>query len=185
MSDPLRPGGPRGQGLGGPRRIPPAAHPLCRRALALAVSAASPRAPSGACRAPSRECARASRWAGPEKNALKKNVFCDRPEEQKQRKPARPHRKLAKEILDQRITKLTKRLERFKSQHEATRITLTRYAHERFYREEEAITTPRARPRPLWRPSKSKKTQSKPLRRQDLHGHTPVFITREPAGACI
>jgi t-SNARE complex subunit (syntaxin) len=59
--------------------------------------------------------------------------------EQKHRKPARPHRKLAQEILDQRITKLTKRLERFKSQHEATRVTLTRYAHERFYREKEAI----------------------------------------------
>jgi hypothetical protein len=75
----------------------------------------------------------------PPQRKARRNSGKGRPEEQKQRKPARPHRKLPKETLDLRITKLTKRLERFKSQHETTRITLTRYAHERFYREKEAI----------------------------------------------
>jgi hypothetical protein len=57
----------------------------------------------------------------------------------KKRGPARPYRKLNEEVLSARILRLTTRIERVKRQHESTRILLTKYAHERFYRDKEAL----------------------------------------------
>lgn len=55
------------------------------------------------------------------------------------RGPARPHRALPEDVLASRTAKLMARLEKAKKQHEATRLLLTKYAHERFYRERDAI----------------------------------------------
>jgi hypothetical protein len=54
----------------------------------------------------------------------------------------RPYRRVSEEVLATRIEKLTERLERAKKQHEAARLMLTKYAHERFYREKDAIQNP-------------------------------------------
>lgn len=64
---------------------------------------------------------------------------------------ARPYRKIAPEVLVERITKLTVRLQRAKKQHETARVLLTKYSHEQFYREKEAIEAPPAEdgPAPL------------------------------------
>jgi hypothetical protein len=51
----------------------------------------------------------------------------------------RPYRSLQADVLANRIAKLTTRLEKAKKQHEATRHLLTKYAHERFYRDKEAL----------------------------------------------
>jgi hypothetical protein len=51
----------------------------------------------------------------------------------------RPYRKIAPEVLVERIAKLTTRLQRAKKQHETARLLLTKYSHESFYREKEAI----------------------------------------------
>lgn len=59
------------------------------------------------------------------------------------RGPARPYRKLAQDLLQTRIKRLTERLERVKRQHESTRLQLTKYAHEQFYRERDAIQNAR------------------------------------------
>jgi ribosomal protein S15P/S13E len=55
------------------------------------------------------------------------------------RPPARPYRKIDAEVLASRIARLTTRIEKTKRQHESTRVLLTKYAHEKFYREKEAI----------------------------------------------
>jgi hypothetical protein len=57
----------------------------------------------------------------------------------KPRPPPRPYKKITAEILAARIQRLTQRLDRAKKQHESTRLLLTKYAHERFFREREAI----------------------------------------------
>jgi hypothetical protein len=51
----------------------------------------------------------------------------------------RPYRSLQADVLAGRITKLTTRLEKAKKQHETTRQLLTKYAHESFYRDKEAL----------------------------------------------
>jgi hypothetical protein len=58
------------------------------------------------------------------------------------RGPPRPYRRIAEEVLAARIVRLTKRIERVRRQHESTRILLTKYAHERFYRDHEAVSAP-------------------------------------------
>ena len=55
------------------------------------------------------------------------------------RGPARPYKKLAQELLQTRIKRLSERLDRVRRQHESTRLQLTKYAHEEFYRERDAI----------------------------------------------
>lgn len=57
----------------------------------------------------------------------------------RKRGPARPYRKVVAEVLHTRIERLTKRIERLRRQHEGTRTLLTKYAHEKYYREREAI----------------------------------------------
>jgi hypothetical protein len=59
------------------------------------------------------------------------------------RGPPRPYKKLAAELLETRIKRLTDRLERVKRQHESARLQLTKYAHEQFYRERDAIQNAR------------------------------------------
>jgi hypothetical protein len=51
----------------------------------------------------------------------------------------RPYRKVVEDVLASRIAKLSERLEKAKKQHESARVLLTKYAHERFYRERDAI----------------------------------------------
>ncbi len=70
------------------------------------------------------------------------------------RGPARPYRSLPEEALSARTAKLTVRLEKAKKQHETTRVILTKYAHERFYREKDAIlNTAPAEPAPAGPPA--------------------------------
>ena len=57
----------------------------------------------------------------------------------KPRAPPRPYKKITSEVLASRIQRLTLRIDKAKKQHEATRLLLTKYAHERFFREREAI----------------------------------------------
>ena len=52
---------------------------------------------------------------------------------------ARPYRRVPEDVLACRINRLTERLERVRKQHECTRTLLTKYAHERHYREKDAI----------------------------------------------
>jgi hypothetical protein len=52
---------------------------------------------------------------------------------------ARPYRRVPEDVLAVRIDRLTERLERVRKQHESTRTLLTKYAHERHYREKDAI----------------------------------------------
>jgi hypothetical protein len=56
------------------------------------------------------------------------------------RGPARPHRRLATEVIDLRITKLQKRLDRAKSQIEDAGRHVEGYLRERDFREKEAET---------------------------------------------
>lgn len=58
----------------------------------------------------------------------------------------RPYRKITPEVLAERITKLTTRLQKAKKQHETSRVLLTKYSHERFYRDREAIEAAGAAP---------------------------------------
>lgn len=60
-------------------------------------------------------------------------------ESAKKRGPPRPYRKVTDDVLCKRTERLTKRMERVKRQHESTRTLLTKYAHERFYRDKEAL----------------------------------------------
>lgn len=64
------------------------------------------------------------------------------------RGPARPYRKLSPELLESRTKRLSERLERVKRQHESTRLQLTKYAHEQFYRERDAIQNARQEEEP-------------------------------------
>jgi hypothetical protein len=64
------------------------------------------------------------------------------------RGPPRPYRRIAEEVLAARIVRLTTRIERVKKQHESTRILLTKYAHERFFRDHEAVSAPQPRELP-------------------------------------
>jgi hypothetical protein len=57
----------------------------------------------------------------------------------KGRPPPRPYRKITSEVLASRIQRLTVRIDKAKKQHEATRLLLTKYAHERFYRERDVV----------------------------------------------
>lgn len=57
----------------------------------------------------------------------------------KPRAPPRPYKKITSEVLASRIQRLSLRIEKAKKQHEATRFLLTKYAHERFFREREAV----------------------------------------------
>lgn len=57
----------------------------------------------------------------------------------KKRGPPRPYRKIAEDVLAKRIERLSKRIDRVKKQHESTRTLLTKYVHEKYYREKEAI----------------------------------------------
>ena len=50
------------------------------------------------------------------------------------RGPARPYRKLEQEVLDSRITKLTKRLDRAKGQMEEAETFLKKYEREKGFR---------------------------------------------------
>lgn len=52
---------------------------------------------------------------------------------------SRPYRSLPADVLAVRTAKLTTRLEKAKKQHESTRLLLTKYAHESFYRDKEAL----------------------------------------------
>lgn len=68
----------------------------------------------------------------------------------------RPYRKITSEVLASRIQRLTVRIDKAKKQHEATRLLLTKYAHERFYRERDVVAEapdPQQQPprSPLWR----------------------------------
>lgn len=62
-----------------------------------------------------------------------------RPSSGKKRGPARPYRKITDDILAQRIKRLSERLERSKKQHDSARALLTKYSHERLYRDKDAI----------------------------------------------
>ena len=57
----------------------------------------------------------------------------------KKRGPARPYRKISDETLTGRIKRLTDRIERAKKQHESARSLITKYSHERLYRDKDAI----------------------------------------------
>ena len=69
------------------------------------------------------------------------------------RAPARPYRALPDEVLTSRTARLTARLEKAKKQHETTRLLLTKYAHERFYREKDAIQLATVEPAPTGPPA--------------------------------
>jgi hypothetical protein len=66
----------------------------------------------------------------------------------KPRPPPRPYKTLTTEVLAFRINRLTARLDKAKRQHETTRSLLTKYAHERFFRERETIELAAAAPEP-------------------------------------
>ena len=57
----------------------------------------------------------------------------------KKRGPARPYKKITDETLATRIKRLTDRMERAKKQHESARNLVTKYSHERLYRDKDAI----------------------------------------------
>lgn len=57
----------------------------------------------------------------------------------KKRGPARPYKKIPDETLSARIKRLTERMERAKKQHETARALVTKYSHERLYRDKDAI----------------------------------------------
>jgi hypothetical protein len=61
-----------------------------------------------------------------------------RPGAKSKRGPPRPYRRLEQAVLDNRITKLTARMDKAKAQHEETRDLLLRYTHERAYRQQDA-----------------------------------------------
>jgi hypothetical protein len=60
-----------------------------------------------------------------------------RPGARTKRGPPRPYRRLEQAVLDNRITKLTARMDKAKAQHEETRDLLLRYTHERAYRQQD------------------------------------------------
>jgi len=60
----------------------------------------------------------------------------------------RPYRSLPADVLSIRVAKLTTRLEKVKKQHETTRLLLTKYAHESFYRDKEALESAQEQPQP-------------------------------------
>lgn len=60
----------------------------------------------------------------------------------------RPYRSLPAEVLASRTARLTTRLEKAKKQHESTRLLLTKYAHESFYRDKEALEAAQTAPNP-------------------------------------
>ena len=62
-----------------------------------------------------------------------------RPDTVIRRGPPRPYKKIAGDLLQSRIKRLTDRLERVKKQHDTARQQLTKYAHEQFYREQDEI----------------------------------------------
>ena len=68
----------------------------------------------------------------------KRKPKADRGEPKAKRGPARPHRRLATEIIDERSTKLQKRLDRAKSQIEDAARHVEGYQRERRFRQEEA-----------------------------------------------
>jgi hypothetical protein len=61
----------------------------------------------------------------------------DKSKPSKKRGPARPYRRLAIDILDKRIAKLTKRITKAKTQLEESEGFLTKYSNEKKYRQDE------------------------------------------------
>jgi len=55
------------------------------------------------------------------------------------RPPARPYKKISKDVLETRIAKLTARVQKTKRQHESAQTLLTKYAQESFYREKDVL----------------------------------------------
>jgi len=71
-----------------------------------------------------------------------------RPAAKTKRGPPRPYRRLEEEVLNNRITKLTARMDKAKTQHEETRALLLRYTHERAYRAQEPPPEPAGEAKP-------------------------------------
>lgn len=65
--------------------------------------------------------------------------LADAGQPRKKRGPPRPYRKIDDATLIKRTERLTKRIERVKKQHESTRTLLTKYVHEKFYRDKELL----------------------------------------------
>ena len=63
-----------------------------------------------------------------------------RPGALKKKGPPRPYKRVEGEVLDSRIEKMTKRIERLKQQHENVRKLLTKYSHEKTYRLRDALS---------------------------------------------
>jgi len=61
----------------------------------------------------------------------------DKSKPSKKRGPARPYRRLAIDILDKRIAKLTKRITKAKTQLEESEGFLTKYTNEKKYRQDD------------------------------------------------
>ena len=61
----------------------------------------------------------------------------DKSKPTKKRGPARPYRRLATDILDKRIAKLSKRITRAKTQLEESEGFLSKYTNEKRYRQED------------------------------------------------
>jgi hypothetical protein len=68
----------------------------------------------------------------------KRKPKADKGEPKAKRGPARPHRRLATEIIDERIAKLQKRLDRARSQIDDAGRHIEGYQRERRFRQEEA-----------------------------------------------
>jgi len=69
-----------------------------------------------------------------------------RPAAKTKRGPPRPYRRLEEEVLGNRISKLTARMDKAKTQHEETRVLLLRYTHERAYRAQDPPAEAAAEP---------------------------------------
>jgi len=67
-----------------------------------------------------------------------------RPSAKTKRGPPRPYRRLEEGVLNNRITKLTARMDKAKAQHEEARALLLRYTHERAYRAQDPPPEPDA-----------------------------------------
>lgn len=94
----------------------------------------------------------------PEKADRAPKVAKGKPDQPKpKRGPARPHRRLATDVIESRIAKLQKRLERAKSQIEDAGRHVEGYLRERDFRakeiEQQAKTEPKTEPKPEeWHP---------------------------------
>jgi hypothetical protein len=73
----------------------------------------------------------------PEEAPKPKKAPRDKSKPSKKRGPARPYRRLAIDILDKRIAKLTKRITKAKTQLEESEGFLTKYTSEKKYRQDD------------------------------------------------